>query len=59
MRNPLTPARRRWLYGITIAALPVCVLLGWLPAEVLPVLVPLIMAVFNVPNDSESSDTDG
>lgn len=48
MTNPLTPAVRRWLYGVTIAALPVAVLLGWLDPEALPVLVPLVVAVLNV-----------
>lgn len=45
----LSPAVRRWVYGVCIAAVPVAVYFGWLPAEASPVILPLILAVLNVP----------
>lgn len=55
LKNILTPVVRRWLYGVAIAFVPVAVLLGWLKPEAVPVILPLIMAVFFV-NDAPKSD---
>lgn len=51
MKNILTPAVRRWLYGIAIAFVPVAIFLGWLKPEAAPIVLPLIMAIFNVQGD--------
>lgn len=44
----LTPAVRRWAYGVAAAAVTVAVFAGWLPAAAGPVVLPLLMAVFYV-----------
>jgi hypothetical protein len=51
MRNLLTASRRRYLYGIAIAAVPVLVLCGWLDPKAAPIVLPLIMAILNVSDD--------
>jgi len=48
MTSLLTPAVRRWLYGIAIAFVPLAAWLGWLAPEAVPLVLPLILAVFNV-----------
>lgn len=49
----LTPAFRRWAYGVSAAGVAVAVLAGWLPAEASPVILPLLMAVFYVDSAGE------
>lgn len=44
----LTPAFRRWAYGVAAAAIAAAVFAGWLPEGSLVVLLPLAMAVFYV-----------
>ncbi|MFF0912007.1 hypothetical protein ACFWZW_15075, partial [Microbacterium enclense] len=44
----LTPAFRRWAYGVAGAGLAAAVFAGWLPEGSLVVLLPLAMAVFYV-----------
>lgn len=44
----LRPAFRRWAYGVAAAAVGAAVFAGWLPAGALPVIAPLLMAVFYV-----------
>ena len=44
---------RRWVYGICIAAVPLAIFLGWLPAEAAPLVLPLILAIFNVKEPNE------
>lgn len=44
----LTPALRRWAYGVAAAAVGVAVFAGWLPAAAAPVIAPLLLAVFYV-----------
>jgi len=47
----LTPAFRRWAYGVTVAAVGVAVFAGSLPVEASPVVLPLLMAIFFVTDD--------
>ncbi|OIU84602.1 hypothetical protein [Microbacterium sp. AR7-10] len=49
----LTPAFRRWAYGLAVAALGVAIWADWLPATVTPVAVPLLMALFFVDKTGE------
>ena len=44
----ITPATRRWGYGVTIAAVAAAIAFGWLPPEAGAVLVPLAAALFFV-----------
>lgn len=53
----LTPKIRRWLYGIAIAFVPFAIYQGWLEPEALPIVVPLIIAVFNVQGDPSGTVT--
>lgn len=53
----LTPAFRRWAYGVAAAAVGVAVFAGWLPAAAAPVIAPLLMAVFYVDETGEPRDT--
>ena len=48
---------RKWLYGVTAAALPVLVHYGVLGVDALPVLIPLLVAFFNVSFDSGVTTT--
>ena len=52
----LRPAFRRWAYGVAAAAVGVAVFAGWLPAGALPVVGPLLMAVFYVDSTGEPRD---
>ena len=45
----LTPARRRWLYRVSIAAIPLGIALGWLDKSTAALAVPLLVALLNVP----------
>jgi len=56
MKNLLNPALRRYIYGVCIAAVPVLVYLGLLPAEAAPVILPLVLALLNVQDDGTPSD---
>lgn len=47
----LTPAVRRWAYGVAAAALTAAVALRWVPVEVAPVILPLVMALLYVDKD--------
>ncbi|MGN7978101.1 hypothetical protein ACTJJ4_11030 [Microbacterium sp. 22195] len=49
----LTPALRRWAYGVAAATLGVAVFAGWIPATATPVIVPLLMALFYVDKTGE------
>lgn len=49
----LTPAFRRWAYGVAVAALGVAIFAGWIPPTVSPVAVPLLMALFYVNKTGE------
>lgn len=44
----LTPAFRRWAYGVAAAALGIAVFAGWVPPGASPVILPLILALFYV-----------
>ncbi|KNY07911.1 hypothetical protein [Microbacterium sp. GCS4] len=49
----LSPAFRRWAYGVAVAAVGVAVFAGWLPAPSAAVLAPLIMALLYVDETGE------
>lgn len=49
MTKFFTPRVRRWIYSVCIAAVPVLVYFQLLPAEAAPTILPLILAVLNVP----------
>jgi hypothetical protein len=51
IKRILTPAVRRYLYGVAIASVPLAVALEWMKPEYAPIVVPLIVAVFNVEDD--------
>ncbi len=51
MKKYITPAVRRWTYGICIAAVPVLVYFDVLEPEALPIIAPLLLAIFNVPSE--------
>lgn len=52
MSKVFSPAGRRWIYGVCIAAVPVLVYFGLLPADASPVILPLVLALLNV-NDTD------
>ena len=52
MKN-LMPARRRWLYRVFIAAIPVGIALGVFDKSTAALLVPLLVALLNVPKGAE------
>lgn len=44
----LTPARRKWLYSVSIAAVPVAIAFGVVDVETAALIPPLLVALFNV-----------
>lgn len=53
MTRILSTRVRRYLYGVCIAAVPVLIYLDLLPAEAAPVILPLVVAILNIQDDSE------
>lgn len=49
----ITPAVRRWAYGVAAAALTAALGLGWLPPGSAALLAPLLMAIFFVDETGE------
>lgn len=47
----LTPAFRRWAFGVSAAGVAAAIYFGWLPEGSAVVIVPLLMALFFV-NDN-------
>jgi len=47
------PAFRIWAYGVAAAGIGVAVWAGWLPPGALPVIAPLLMAIFYVDEKGE------
>lgn len=58
MNKVLSPAARRWLYGVCIAAVPVLVYFKLLPPEASPVILPLVLAILNVNESDADSPTE-
>ena len=56
--HAIRPKVRRWIYGVTIAALGVAVYARWIEAGALAVLVPLVLALLNVNDDGTPRETD-
>lgn len=54
MKKILTPTVRRYIYGVCIATVPVLVYFNLLPPEAAPVILPLVLAVLNVQDDTEN-----
>lgn len=44
---------RKWAYGVSVAAVPLGVYFGLLEPEATPVILPLLLAFFNVNEDTE------
>lgn len=53
IKRLLTPAVRRWLYGVCLAALPLLVFYGLVSPEASPVWLALLVALLNVPSNPE------
>lgn len=49
----LSPAFRRWAYGVTAAALGYAAVVGWIRPEYATAAAPLIMAAFYVDKSGE------
>jgi hypothetical protein len=47
----LTPARRRWLYGLCLAALPLLVYFGLVDVKAAPLWLAFVVAILNVRDD--------
>ena len=45
MRTYLTPARRRWIYGISLAVVPLLVLYGIVDEQSAPLWIALVSAI--------------
>jgi hypothetical protein len=56
MNKLFTPAVRRYIYGVCIAAVPVLVYFDLLPPEAAPVLLPLVLALLNVNDEGTPND---
>lgn len=56
MKKILTPAFRKWAYGVTAGAISLAVALGYLPAETLPAVLVLVMALFNVDSNGKATE---
>ena len=58
---PGIPAKwRKWIYGVSVATVPVLVAVGWLTDDLAPAILGLLNAVFigglafrNVPGDAD------
>ncbi|GMM94764.1 hypothetical protein [Microbacterium sp. MTN4-26] len=57
MKKFLTPAIRRYVYGVCIAAVPVLIYFDLLPADAAPVILPLVLAILNVQDDPSATVT--
>lgn len=51
MNDFLTPAVRRWMYGLAVAALPILVYFGLVEPEASPLWLAFIVAFLNVNED--------
>lgn len=49
----LTPAVRRWAYGVAAAAVVAAIGFGWLPAGAAALILPLLAALFYVDETGE------
>ncbi len=54
MKRYLTPAVRRWMYRIALAALPVLVFYGLVDVMAAPLWLVLVVALLNV-NDEDAA----
>lgn len=54
----LTPAFRRWAYGVAAAGLAVAIALRWVPIEASPVLLALLMALFYVDETGKPKESE-
>jgi hypothetical protein len=48
----LTPAVRRWIYGLAIAALPLLIYFGLVEPEAAPLWLAFVVALLNVRDDA-------
>ncbi len=47
----LTPAVRRWMYGLALAALPLLIMFGLVEPEAAPLWLAFVVALVNVQDD--------
>lgn len=45
---------RKWIYAVAIAFVPLAVYLGWLDVEASALVLPLILAILNLPPKTEA-----
>lgn len=48
MKKYLTPAVRRWIYGLALAALPLLIYFGLVEPEAAPLWLAFVVALLNV-----------
>lgn len=51
----LTPAVRRWIYRVALAALPVLIYFGLVELEAAPLWLAFVVALLNVNDEDEGS----
>lgn len=56
MKRLLRPRVRKYLYGLTAAALAFAAAMGWIPAPAAAAAGPLLLAVFYVDDQGEPRD---
>ena len=56
MKKVLTRQVRKYVYTVAIAFVGLAVYLGWISAEALPVVLPLILALLNLTPEDTTGD---
>lgn len=52
IKGALTPAVRRWVYGLSLVSLPILVFYGLVEPEASPLWAAFALALFNVKDES-------
>jgi len=52
VKSVLTPAVRRWVYGLSLVSLPILVFYGLVEPEASPLWAAFALALFNVKDES-------
>lgn len=52
VKSALTPAVRRWVYGLSLVSLPILVFYGLVEPEASPLWAAFALALFNVKDES-------
>jgi hypothetical protein len=56
MTKLFSPTGRKYIYAILIAAVPVLIYTGLIPAEAAPIILPLVLAIMNVNPETPKHD---